>query len=207
MKLPTRSPRNGAWSATTACDQRPALPAPPPLAVPVPMASSAGGEQIAPPLINLCLWLQGGHTSSRMALFMAGAPPSHDPRPMLAPWPEAISSGIHTGNEVHTLPRASQDLVASFATSALSLHSRVSDKLKTHIWSGVYVSISSLSHDSSPQSYSVSVRPGSDDKIPMFCVAPVSFDQWLQGFRNLHVYFSTSATTHAHVHPDSSFVI
>ena len=101
---------------------------------------------------------------------MAGAPPSPVPRPRSAPWPEAISSGIHTGNEVHTLPRASQDLVASSATSALSHHSRVSDKLKAQIWSGEHVSISSLLHDSSPQSYSVSVRPGSDDETPMFCV-------------------------------------
>ena len=52
------------------------------------------------------------------------------PRPMSAPWPEAQSSGIGAGNEVHTLPRASQDLVASFASSALSRHSLVSDKLK-----------------------------------------------------------------------------
>ena len=64
----------------------------------------------------------------------------------------------------------------------------MSDKLKAQIWSGDYVSISSLLHDSSPQSYSVSVRPGSDDETPTFCVAPrarsstVSFDQWLQGF-------------------------
>ena len=100
----------------------------------------------------------------------------------------ALSSGSNTGNEVHTLPRASQDLVASFATSALSRNSHMSDKLKTQIWSGEYVSISSLLHDSSTQSYSVSVRPGSDDETPMFCVAPrarsstVSFDQWLQGF-------------------------
>ena len=166
-----------------------ALPAPPPIAVPVAMAASAGGgEPIAPPLANLCLWPQGGHTPSRVASYAAGAPPSPVPRPTSAPWPEAISSGIHTGNEVHTLPRASRDLVASFATSALSRHSRVSDKLKAQIWSGDYVSISSLLHDSSPQSYSVSVRPGSDDETPMFCVAPrarsstVSFDQWLQGF-------------------------
>ena len=46
----------------------------------------------------------------------------------------------------------------------------------------------SLLYDSSPQSCSVSVRPGSDDETPVFCVAPrarsstVSFDQWLQGF-------------------------
>ena len=161
-----------------------ALPAPLPIAVPVAMPSSAGGgEPIAPPLANLCLWPQGGHTSSRVALSAAGAPPSPVPRPRSAPWPEAISSGIHTGNEVHTLPRACQDLIASFATSVLSRHSRVSDKLKAQIWSGEYVSISSLLHDSSPQSYSVSVRPGSDDETPMFCVAPrarsstVSFDQ------------------------------
>ena len=100
----------------------------------------------------------------------------------------ALSSGINTGNEVHTLLRASQDLLASFATSALSRNSHMSDKLKTQIWSGEYVSISSLLHDSSPQSYYVSVRPGSDDETPMFCVAPrarsstVSFEQWLQGF-------------------------
>ena len=138
-------------------------------------------------MANLCLWPQGGHTSSRVESYAAGAPPSPVPRPRSAPWPEAISSGIHTGNEVHTLPRASQDLVASSATSALSRHSRVSDKLKAQIWSGDYVSISSLLHDSSPQSFSVSVRPGSDDETPMFCVAPraksstLSFDQW-QGF-------------------------
>ena len=165
-----------------------ALPAPPPIAVPVAMAASAGGEPIAPPLANFCLWPQGGHTPSRVASYAAGAPASPVPRPTSAPWPEAISSGIHTGNEVYTLPRASRDLVASFATSALSRHSRVSDKLKAQIWSGDYVSISSLLHDSSPQSYSVSVRPGSDDETTMFCVAPrarsstVSFDQWLQGF-------------------------
>ena len=170
-----------------------ALPAPPPIAVPVAMAASAGGEPIAPPLANLCLWPQGGHTPSRVASYAAGVPPSPVPRPTSAPWPEAISSGIHTGNEVHTLPRASRDLVASFATSALSRHSRVSDKLKAQIWSGDYVSISLLLHDSSPQSYSVSVRPGSDDETPMFCVAPrarsstVSFNQWLQGFE---VYMS-----------------
>ena len=37
-----------------------ALPAPPPIAVPVAMAASAGGEPIAPPLANLCLWPQSG---------------------------------------------------------------------------------------------------------------------------------------------------
>ena len=96
-----------------------ALPAPPPVADPAAMSASAGGEPIAPPLANLCLWAQGGHTSSRVASYAAGAPPSPVPRPRSAPWPEAISSGIHTGNEVHTLPRASQDLVASFALSRL----------------------------------------------------------------------------------------
>ena len=102
------------------------------------MASSAGGEipSLRPPLANLCLWPQGGHTSSRVASSAAGAPPSPVPRPRSAPPPEAISSGIHTCNEVHTLPRASQDLVASIATSALSRHSRVSYKLKAQIWSG-----------------------------------------------------------------------
>ena len=99
-------------------------------------------------MANLCLWPQGGHTSSRVALSAAGAPPSPVPRPRSAPWPEA-------DNEVHTLPRASQDLVASFATSALSGHSRVFDKLKAQIWSGEYVSISSLLHDSFPQNYYV----------------------------------------------------
>ena len=127
--------------------------------------------------------------SGRVTSSATGAPPSPVPRPPSAPWPEAMSSGIHTGQEAHALPRASQDLVASFATSALSRHSRVSDKLKAQIWSGEYVSISSLLHDSSPQNYSVSVRPGSDDETPMFCVAPraksstVSVYQWLQGFK------------------------
>ena len=165
-----------------------ALPAPLPIEAPAAVAAPTGGEPIAPPLANPCLWPQGGHTSGRVTSSATGAPPSPVPRPPSAPWPEAISSGIHTGQEVHALPRASQDLVASFATSALSRHSRVSDKLKAQIWSGEYVSISSLLHDSSPQNYSVSVRPGSDDDTPMFCVAPraksrtVSFDQWLQGF-------------------------
>ena len=165
-----------------------ALPAPLPIEAPAAVAAPTGGEPIAPPLANPCLWPQGGHTSGRVTLSATGAPPSPVPRPPSAPWPEAISSGIHTGQEVHALPRASQDLVASFATSALSRHSRVSDKLKAQIWSGEYVSISSLLHDSSQQNYSVSVRPGSDDETPMFCVAPraksstVSFDQWLQGF-------------------------
>ena len=125
-------------------------------------------EYGAPPLANLCLWPQGGHTSSRVTLSAAGVPP----RPRSAPWPEAIYSGILTVNEVHTLPRASQDLVASFATSARSRHSRVSDKLKAQTWSGEYVSISLLLHDSSPQSYSVSVRPGSDDETPNVLCGP-----------------------------------
>ena len=48
-----------------------ALPKPPPIAVPVAMASSAGGgEPIAPPLANLCLWPQGGHTSSLTSNFL-----------------------------------------------------------------------------------------------------------------------------------------
>ncbi|KAI0222913.1 hypothetical protein LSAT2_025841 [Lamellibrachia satsuma] len=37
-----------------------ALPAPPPIVVPVAMAASAGGEPIAPPLANLCLYIKSG---------------------------------------------------------------------------------------------------------------------------------------------------
>ena len=107
------------------------LPAPT-TAVPVPVTSSAvGGGLIVPLVANLCLWPQGGNTSGRVASSAAGAPQSHVPRPMSAPWPEAQSSGNNTGSKVHTLPRSSQDLVASFATSALSRHYRVSDKLNT----------------------------------------------------------------------------
>ena len=100
-------------------------------------------------------------------------------RAMSAPWPEVQSSG----NEVYTLRKASQDLAASFATSALSCHSRGSDKRKIQIWSVEHATNSSLLNDSSPQSYFVSVRPGSNNETPMFCVTPrarssiVSFEQ------------------------------
>ena len=58
----------------------------------------------------------------------------------------------------------------SFSSSALSRHSRVSEKLTSKISAGEYVSIASLLHDSSPQSYSVSIRPGGDRETPMFSV-------------------------------------
>ena len=118
---------NCAWSATTACDQRTTCA---PYSGPCASDIVSRGEPIVPPVAKLCLWPQGGHTSSRVASSVIGAPPSPVPRPMSAPWPEAISSGINTGNEVHTLLRASQDLVASIAPSALSRHFRGSDKLK-----------------------------------------------------------------------------
>ena len=105
---------------------------------------------------------------------------------------------ISTGNDHLELPRAAQDLVASLASAppslsspALSRHSRVSEKLKTQIWAGEYVSIASLLHDSSPQSYSVSIRPSEDSETPTFSVAPkernspLSFNQWVQGFEVL----------------------
>ena len=72
-----------------------------------------------------------------------------------APWPSAET--ISTGNDNLDLPRAAQDLVVSlasappsFSSPALSRHSRVSEKLKSQIWAGEYVSIASLLHDSSP---------------------------------------------------------
>ena len=114
-----------------------------------------------------------------------------------APWPSA-ETAIHTGNDNLDLPRAAQDLVASlasappsFSSPALSRHSRVSEKLKSQIWAGEYVSIASLLHDSSPQSYSVSIQPSEDSETPMFSVAPkersspLTFNQWLQGFEVL----------------------
>ncbi len=113
-----------------------------------------------------------------------------------APWPSAET--ISTGNDNLELPRAAQDLVASlasappsFSSPTLSRHSRVSEKLKTQIWAGEYVSIASLLHDSSPQSYSVSIRPSEDSETPTFSVAPkernspLSFNQWVQGFEVL----------------------
>ena len=113
-----------------------------------------------------------------------------------APWPRAET--ISTGNDNLELPRAAQDLVASLASAppslsspALSRHSRVSEKLKSQIWAAEYVSIASLLHDSSRQSYSVSIRPSEDSETPMFSVAPqernspLSFNQWVQGFEVL----------------------
>ena len=113
-----------------------------------------------------------------------------------APWPSAET--ISTGNDNLDLPRAAQDLVVSlasappsFSSPALSRHSRVSEKQKSQIWAGEYVSIASLLHDSSPQSYSVSIQPSEGSETPMFSVAPkernspLTFNQWLQGFEVL----------------------
>ena len=166
-----------------------ALPAPPLIAVPVAMASSAGGSPSLRPWLTFVYGRRAakhqiGLHHLRQALHQAPFQDQGQPRGQRPYLQVSIQVTKYTLPPGHP----SQDLVPSFATSALSRHSRVSDKLKSRIWSGEYVSISSLLHDSSPQSYSVSVRPGSDDETPMFCVAPrarsstVSFDQWLQGF-------------------------
>jgi len=118
----------------------------------------------------------------------AGAPAATGgPDASLAPWPVACNDSNDVMN-AHALSEATQDLVASFSSSALSRHSRVSDQLKSQIWSGEYVNIAALLHVSAPQTYSVSLQPGDDNITPMFNVAPklkgtlLSFDEWVQGY-------------------------
>lgn len=144
------------------------LPAPPNLLVLPPTV----GDTLPPMAgVNVCSQPQG-----------TGGIPAVGPS---APWP---SPAVLTGNcnSLHSLPRAAQDLVA--AASGLTRHSWVPDNIKGKIWSGEYVNMASLLHDSSPQSYNVSVRPGEDSESPMFCLAPrqknvvLSFEQWLKAF-------------------------
>ena len=120
----------------------------------------------------------------------------------VAPWPTADFMHV-PGNEVlWSLPRATQELMASCASVSLPLHARIPDALTAKIWAGEFIDLSRLIKPDQLQQHdyglSVQVATGS----PTFCVSPakakpsetLSFPLWMQAFQMyMSVYLTQPA--------------
>ena len=120
----------------------------------------------------------------------------------VTPWPTADFMYV-PGNEVlGSLPRATQELMATCASVSLPPHARIPDVFRANIWAGEFIDLSLLIKPDQLQQrhYALSVQGATAS--PTFCVSPakakpsetLSFMLWLQAFQMyMSVYLTQPA--------------
>ena len=89
----------------------------------------------------------------------------------VATWPNADFMHV-PGNEVlGSLPRATQELMASCASISLPLHARIPDALRAKIWAGEFIDLSLLIKPDQLQQHDYALSVQVVTTSPTFCVS------------------------------------
>ena len=108
-----------------------------------------------------------------------------------APWPNADCINVPGDEVLGSLPRTTQELMASCTSASLPLHARIPDALKAKIWAGEFIDLSLLIKPDQLQQHDYALSVQGAAASPTFCVSPakakpseaLSFQLWMQAFQ------------------------
>ena len=120
----------------------------------------------------------------------------------VAPWPNADFMHVPGNEFLGSLPRATQELMASCASVSLPLHARIPDALRAKIWAGEFIDLSLLIKPDQLQQHDYALSVQVVTTSPTFWVSPakakpsetLSFQLLMQAFEMyMSVYLTQPA--------------